>query len=56
MNQRDIGGLLGMGTGSAVCQQMKRLRARRSCGLDLDAQIGKIESTLGKLKGVSGKH
>ena len=56
MNQRDIGGLLGMGTGSAVCQQMKRLRARRSCGSDLDAQIGKIESALGKLKGASGKH
>jgi hypothetical protein len=29
INQRDIGGLLSMGTGSAVCRQLKRLRARR---------------------------
>jgi len=46
MNQRDIGGMLGMGTGSAVCRQLKRLRDRRAHGSDLGARIGKIESLL----------
>ena len=46
MNQRDIGGLLSMGTGSAVCQQLKRFRARRSRGSDLEAQIKGIEAAL----------
>jgi len=46
MNQRDIGGFLNMGTGSAVCRQLKRLRDRRVRGSDLDARIEVIESAL----------
>jgi REP element-mobilizing transposase RayT len=46
MNQRDIGGLLSMGTGSAVCRQLERLRDRRVRDLDLGTHIAKIESAL----------
>ena len=56
MNQRDIGGLLSMGTGSAVCRQLKRLRDRRARGSDLDAYIEGIESALEMGKDSPGKH
>jgi len=56
MNQRDIGGLLNMGTGSAVCQQLKRLRDRRARGSDLDAHIEGIETALEMGKDSPGKH
>jgi len=56
MNQRDIGELLSMGTGSAVCWQLKRFRDRRSRGSDFDACIEKIESALARVKESSGKH
>jgi len=55
MNQRDIGGLLNMGTGSAVCRQLKRLRDRRVRGSDLEADIEGIESALEKGKDFSGR-
>ena len=56
MNQRDIGGLLSMGTGSAVCRQLKRLRDRQGHGSDLDAQIEVIKSALESGKTFCGKH
>lgn len=46
MNQRDVGGFLGMGSGSAVSLQLKRLRDRRTRDSPLDALIKRIESTL----------
>jgi REP element-mobilizing transposase RayT len=48
VSQRDIGGMLGMGTGSAVCRQLKRLRDRREGDSGLDARIMKIERSLEK--------
>jgi len=39
MNQRDIGSLLGMGTGSAVCRQLQRLRDRQADDHALNEQI-----------------
>jgi len=56
INQRDIGELLCMGTGSAVCRQLKRLRMRRLRGSELDAQIERIESVLEKGRDDPGKH
>ena len=56
MNQRDIGGLLSMGTGAAVCRQLKRLRDRRARGSELDAQIEGIDSVLKRNAGSSGKY
>lgn len=50
MNQRDIGGLLSMGTGSAVCRQLKRLQDRRARGSDLDVRIAGIESALDRIE------
>ncbi len=47
LNQRDIGGLLGMGTGAAVCQQLQRLRERRTCDSDL---AGTMEAIVSKLE------
>jgi len=44
MNQRDIGRMLGMGTGSAVCQQLQRLRARRASDSDLAGTMEEIAS------------
>ncbi len=35
MNQHDIGAYLGMGTGSAVCRQMRKLRERVAVDVDL---------------------
>jgi putative transposase len=49
MNQRDICGLLGMGTGSAVCRQLQRLRIRRTRDSVLDVQIEGMESALEKV-------
>ncbi len=46
LNQRDIGGLLCMGTGSAVCQQLQRLRERRACDSDLAGTMAEIVSSL----------
>lgn len=48
MNQRDIGGRLGMGTGSAVCQQLKRLGVRRVDDPDVDIRMKRIEGMLKK--------
>ena len=50
MNQRDVGGKLRMGTGSAVCQQLKRLGVRRSGGSDVDVRMKRIERVLEKIK------
>jgi hypothetical protein len=47
MNQRDIGVWLSMGTGSAVCRQLKRLRDRRGSGSDLDAREKGLEIAFG---------
>lgn len=46
MNQRDIGCLLSMGTGSAVCQQLKRLRDRRARDSHLAGTMETITSVL----------
>lgn len=56
MNQRDIGGLLSIGTGSAVCRQLKRLRDRRARSSDLDTRIAGIESALERGKNSSMKY
>lgn len=50
LNQRDVGGKLGMGTGAAVCQQLKRLGVRRSGGSDVDVRVKRIERVLEKIK------
>lgn len=42
MNQRDIGSLLCMGTGSAVCRQLQGLRERREQDPDMTRRIDKI--------------
>jgi hypothetical protein len=49
MNQRDIGVKLGMGTGSAVCQQLKKVKACRIGGSDMDVRMKKIERVLEKI-------
>lgn len=46
MNQRDVGAWLSMGTGSAVCRQLSRLRDRRAGDPDLAARLDGIESAL----------
>ena len=46
MNQRDIGVLLDMGTGSAVLRQLQRLRERQSGDFRLRRQIQTIRQTL----------
>jgi chromosomal replication initiation ATPase DnaA len=43
MNQRDIGAFLGMGTGSAVCRQLQRLRERRIHDTVLQEQMARAE-------------
>ncbi|MFO7536081.1 MAG: hypothetical protein R6X19_10460, partial [Kiritimatiellia bacterium] len=55
MNQRDIAGFLGMGTGSAVCRQVKRLRDRREQDSRLNAQIEEAEEAIEKSKQQHGK-
>ena len=39
MNQRDSAGLLGMGTGSAVCRHLQRLRDRQVHDVALSERI-----------------
>ncbi len=46
MNQRDVGVLLGMGTGSAVCRQIRRLRQRQADDADLRDRIERLRSAL----------
>ena len=46
MNQRDIGALLGMGTGSAVCRQLQRLRDRMADDPDLVKHVESIRCIL----------
>lgn len=50
MNQRDIGIFLGMGTGSAVCRQLKRLRERMESDPDMVRVINKIVLAIGSDK------
>jgi hypothetical protein len=56
MNQRDDAVLLAMGTGSAVCRQLQRLRERQAhealltervkrSGRALEARVGEVEAT-----------
>jgi len=46
MNQRDIGGYLTMGMGSAVCRQLQRLRARQAEEPALAARVRRLRSVL----------
>ena len=46
MNQRDIGAFLGMGTGSAVCRQLGRLRERQMEDAALREQMEDIRTAL----------
>lgn len=46
MNQRDIGVFLGMGTGGAVCRQLKRLRERRKNDRVLHERMKSIQASL----------
>lgn len=46
LNQRDIGAMLSMGTGSAVSLQLKRLRERRERGSESDNCIKAIETAI----------
>ena len=46
MNQRDIGIFLGMGTGSAVCRQLQRLRERQAHGTILRERMELIATVL----------
>ena len=48
LNQRDIGGILGMGSGSAVCRQLKRLRERRTGDTEWEARVAALERALEK--------
>ena len=46
MNQRDSAGLLGMGTGSAVCRQLQRLRERQVHDAALTERIERAARTI----------
>ena len=46
MNQRDIGVFLGMGTGSAVCRQLRRLRERQAHDPALPEQVKRAEAAI----------
>jgi hypothetical protein len=46
MNQRDIGVFLGMGTGGAVCRQLKRLGERRKNDRVLHEKMENIQASL----------
>jgi REP element-mobilizing transposase RayT len=48
LNQREIGVILGMGSGSAVCRQLKRLKERRPGAPDWDARVAALEHALEK--------
>ncbi len=47
LNQRDVASCLEMGSGSAVCQQLKTLRARLAHDPELSACLARIEAVLG---------
>jgi len=42
LNQRDTAALLGMGTGSAVCRQLQRLRASQAADAALAGRVARI--------------
>lgn len=46
MNQRDIGVFLGMGMGSSVCRQLKRLRERQAQDQHLAGQVSRVTAVL----------
>jgi len=46
MNQRDIASFLGMGTGSAVCRQLQRLRERQAHDAALTERIERAARTI----------
>jgi len=50
LNQRDIGGFLNMGTGSAVCRQLQRLRNQRACDSELNLRVEEIESIVARMQ------
>ncbi|MBN1557058.1 MAG: hypothetical protein JW951_02805, partial [Lentisphaerae bacterium] len=45
-NQRDIGVFLGMGTGSAVCRRLGRLRERLRDDAELNEQMDRLACTI----------
>ena len=53
MNQRDIGASLGMGTGSAVCRQLRRLRERQAHDAILRERMELIVTALDATAGQS---
>ena len=48
MNQRDIAELLGMGTGSAACRQLRILRKRIEQDKELNNKINHLTDILDK--------
>jgi hypothetical protein len=46
MNQRDVGAFLGMGTGSAVCRQLRGLRERMVSDRSLEEIICRAEAAM----------
>lgn len=46
MNQRDTAIILGMGTGSAVCRQLQRLRTRQAEDSDLAERVARLGQVL----------
>ena len=46
MNQRDVGVLLGMGTGSAVCRQLRGLRERMISDRSLGEMVSRAETAM----------
>ena len=53
MNQRDIGVFLGMGIGSAVCRQLRRLRERQAHDIILRERMDLIAAALDATAGQS---
>jgi putative transposase len=51
MNQRDIGVFLGMGVGSSVCKQLKRLRERLDREESLAEHVARANTALAIVKG-----
>jgi len=50
MSQRDIGGFLNIGSGAAVCRQLRRLRERRSGDRGLNIRVEQIESAVARMQ------
>ena len=48
MNQRDVAGYLGMGTGSAVCRQLMRLREHCARERAVGQRVSRVESNVRK--------